>query len=283
MGTYQYVERKLSVGSTVGPEKETVADAFTAISGTFDETFEASPIIHRIRSRVYGLITESVPAGGRILDISCGTGIDAIQLARYGFIVDGIDISPGMVERARLKAHSENMTNVSFRVASFEHLTAFPDQLYECVFSNFGGLNCVEDLGNVALEASRVAKPGAWFIGVVMPNVSLWEIISGMARLKFRYAFRRLGKVTAATGFGRHSFSVYYHSPRSVASRFKAWFEVSNIIGLSIFSPPPSAQSFLRRHPKFTALLERVDSAVESLPPFRSIGDHFIIIMKRKS
>lgn len=43
-------------------------------------------------------------AGGSVLEIACGTGRVAIPIARLGFPVTGVDIVPGMLERARSKS-----------------------------------------------------------------------------------------------------------------------------------------------------------------------------------
>jgi SAM-dependent methyltransferase len=42
--------------------------------------------------------------GSPVLEIACGTGRIAIPIARLGFAVTGLDIAPGMLERARAKA-----------------------------------------------------------------------------------------------------------------------------------------------------------------------------------
>lgn len=49
-------------------------------------------------------------AAGRVLDCMCGTGRVAIALARAGREVDGIDSSPEMLRRARVKARKESPT-----------------------------------------------------------------------------------------------------------------------------------------------------------------------------
>jgi SAM-dependent methyltransferase len=42
--------------------------------------------------------------GGPVLEIACGTGRVSIPIARLGFQVTGLDIAPGMLERARSKS-----------------------------------------------------------------------------------------------------------------------------------------------------------------------------------
>jgi len=42
----------------------------------------------------------SLPSGGSILDVGCGTGRHAIELAKRGYAVTGIDLSSGMLARA---------------------------------------------------------------------------------------------------------------------------------------------------------------------------------------
>ena len=42
--------------------------------------------------------------GGPVLEIACGTGRVSVRIARLGFSVTGLDIVPGMIERARSKS-----------------------------------------------------------------------------------------------------------------------------------------------------------------------------------
>ena len=48
-------------------------------------------------------------AGGRVADVACGTGWSSISIAQHfpGVSVDGIDIDPGSIERARANAAEE--------------------------------------------------------------------------------------------------------------------------------------------------------------------------------
>ena len=45
----------------------------------------------------------------RILDVGCGTGRHAIELSRRGYSVTGIDLSESQIQKAREKAHDQNL------------------------------------------------------------------------------------------------------------------------------------------------------------------------------
>ena len=45
----------------------------------------------------------------KIIDVGCGTGRHAIELARRGYQVTGIDLSESMIQKAREKAKQENL------------------------------------------------------------------------------------------------------------------------------------------------------------------------------
>ncbi|MCZ7652481.1 MAG: methyltransferase domain-containing protein [Thermoanaerobaculia bacterium] len=60
--------------------------------------------------------------GARVLDVGCGTGRHAIELARRGFRVTGIDLSAGMLAEARRKAEAVGV-EVDFRQADATRFT----------------------------------------------------------------------------------------------------------------------------------------------------------------
>jgi SAM-dependent methyltransferase len=67
------------------------------------------------------LVSGVVPRGGRVLDVGCGAGREALGLARAGYRVVGIDLSPTMVAAARDAAHRAGLA-VEFRVGSLTDL-----------------------------------------------------------------------------------------------------------------------------------------------------------------
>jgi SAM-dependent methyltransferase len=53
---------------------------------------------------------------GRLLDLGCGTGAHAALFCAQGFDVTGVDLSPGMVARARARAEKEGLKGATFTV-----------------------------------------------------------------------------------------------------------------------------------------------------------------------
>ncbi len=58
--------------------------------------------------------------GGPVLEIACGTGRVSIPIARLGFAVTGLDIVPGMLERARSKSADLSMRWVEGDARAFD-------------------------------------------------------------------------------------------------------------------------------------------------------------------
>ena len=71
------------------------------------------------------MVKRHIRPGGRVLDIGCGAGREAIGLAREGFQVVGIDIAARMVEAAEANAQRVGLA-ITFRVQSATDLDEPP-------------------------------------------------------------------------------------------------------------------------------------------------------------
>ncbi|MGB5759395.1 MAG: class I SAM-dependent methyltransferase, partial [Acidimicrobiales bacterium] len=63
------------------------------------------------------LALSGVGERARVLDVGCGPGRHALELASRGYDVVGVDISATFVDLARSSAADRGLTNVSFLVA----------------------------------------------------------------------------------------------------------------------------------------------------------------------
>jgi SAM-dependent methyltransferase len=80
------------------------------------------------------IVERHVKPGGRILDIGCGAGREAIGFARAGFRVVGIDIAPAMITAAREAAAREALA-IDFRLESATDLEDPPGTADGAFFS----------------------------------------------------------------------------------------------------------------------------------------------------
>ncbi len=84
------------------------------------------------------LIREHAPQARSILELGCGTGKHALALARQGFSLTGVDISPGMVDRANARLSGAKLPpDVRVRFDIGDVRTVRFDQTFTAVVSLF--------------------------------------------------------------------------------------------------------------------------------------------------
>jgi SAM-dependent methyltransferase len=99
--------------------------------------------------------------GEAVLDLGSGGGFDCFLAARQvgesGRVI-GVDMTPGMVSKARASAAKVGATNVEFRLGEIEHLPV-ADETVDVILSNCV-INLSPDKAAVFQEAHRVLRPG---------------------------------------------------------------------------------------------------------------------------
>lgn len=93
-----------------------------------------------------------------IIDIACGTGSQAVEFAKLGHDVVGIDLSPEMLNQAKRKLRSD--LKLHFQQADATELP-FTDNTFDVASISFGLHDMPYDVELLTLqEAKRVVKPG---------------------------------------------------------------------------------------------------------------------------
>lgn len=102
----------------------------------------------------------SLKEGEVVLDLGSGAGFDAFLAAQRvgerGCVI-GVDMTPGMLEKARVNAQKGNYTNVEFRQGEIEKLPIENNSI-DVIISNCV-INLSPDKESVFKEAFRVLKP----------------------------------------------------------------------------------------------------------------------------
>ncbi len=259
---------------------QNVAEAFSRKALIYDEFGKDHANLTRMRQKVYRHVMDLVRPGARILELNAGTGADAVFFAEQGFCVLATDLAPGMIERISQKvAQFDLQDRLSVQQCSFTELEQIRGEPFDCVFSNFGGLNCIQDVRVVTRGLPRLLRPGAIVTWVIMPPVCLWDF-TAIFKGDVRTATRRLAHGGALANVEGVRFMTYYFTPRQIADAFSRDFELVRIQGLSVLTPPADRKTFAARFPRFYRLLAALDNRVADHRPFRAWGDFFIITMR---
>jgi len=105
--------------------------------------------------------TAHLKPGEVVVDLGSGGGLDVFLAAKkvgpQGRAI-GIDMTPAMIERAKVNAASGGYTNVEFHLAEIDQIP-LADATVDCVISNCV-LNLAPDKPAVFREIFRILKPG---------------------------------------------------------------------------------------------------------------------------
>ena len=113
-----------------------------------------------------GLPTQfaQIKKGDVVIDLGSGAGNDCFvaraETGESGKVI-GIDMTPAMIEKARINAETLNYNNVEFRLGDIEKMPVTAN-VADVVVSNCV-LNLVPDKAQAFCEINRVLKPGGHF------------------------------------------------------------------------------------------------------------------------
>lgn len=193
-------------------EKEAYVESlFSIVAPKYDIINTVLSFTRHKTWRRFAVSKSGLRPGDSALDICCGTGDFAMELARIvganGMVV-GIDFSIPMIRLAEEKANRSDYKCVSFIAANASSLP-FADDSFECVTVGFG-LRNVANISKVVSEMVRVTRPGGKVI-----SLEASRITSPFLVLPWRFYFCTLAPWLAKLFGGQ--LEAYKYLPRSVS------------------------------------------------------------------
>jgi SAM-dependent methyltransferase len=254
-----------------------------AAAETYDLDFANTLIGRAQRESIWREIEKVFTAGQRILELNCGTGIDAVFLANRGVRVLACDIAPRMIELAQRRNNSMKTGGlIDFRVLATENIEVLgKEALFDGAFSNFSGLNCVDDLSAIAPKLATLLRPGARLVLCMIGRFVPWEIAWYMAHGNPGRAFLRFSRVTIGRLAEDKVVHVRYPSVRKLARMFAPGFRLTKRQGIGITLPPSYLEYLARKFPVALDRLARLDRRIGCLPLARSMGDCVLLQFER--
>lgn len=111
----------------------------------------------------------------RILDVGCGTGSHALELARMGYDVLGVDIDPRMIALARKKQKAERDLLLDFRCAGIARVK---EKGFQLAVSLFNVVNYIQDTKRLFAFFQSIRER------LIRGGIFLFDVWNGVAALR---------------------------------------------------------------------------------------------------
>lgn len=223
----------------------------------------------QMRNVVHEALRQCFPAGGRILDAGCGTGIDAAHLLAQGYQVVAVDSAPGMVDAAQKRA-----SNADVHQLSADAVHTLPGR-FDGALLNFGVINCLPPRA-VAASLAAALRPGACAAVVTMPRIHPAWMLHRAAQGHPREALRRLRKVLDVDVEGI-PVKTWYRSAPELVQAFAPWFALEDQQALGLFLPPGTSPAAWVLNAAAAA-----ERRLRRAPLIRHLGDHVLLLLRRR-
>jgi len=266
------------------PQLLDTRDAFDSVAADYDGPRGNNDLIQDMRSEMWRWLAATFAPGERLIDLGCGTGLDAVHLAGLGYTITATDWSPLMVERTADRAAAQQLTDHVRAINLGAHELERLDEpgAHGGAYSNLGPLNCVPDLRSVSRECARLLKPGGKLVFTVIGRYCPWEIAHYLRRGRWARAKVRFARQVVPVGMNNHTIWTRYYSPREFYGAFQQDFSLEHFRGLCVFAPPPYLTWLRAKYPRLHEHLWRLDRRTAGWPLIRALGDHFLIVMKKR-
>jgi SAM-dependent methyltransferase len=146
-------------------------DYYDAFADGYDE--RRGEGYHKLIDDQAAELVRRVGTGGDLLDVGCGTGLILERVSRFARRARGVDLSPGMLDRARARGLEVEEADAA--------TLPFDDDAFDVAYS-FKVLSHVGDLGACLREMARVVKPGGHLVFDVYNRRSLRYLIKRALR-----------------------------------------------------------------------------------------------------
>lgn len=256
--------------------------AFDALAQAYDHDFSETTLGRLLRRRVWRVLRGQFPPESRVLELACGTGLDALWLAQNGVYVTATDGAKAMVQVARSRIAAggmEHQVTVSQRslqdVAGAQWPVPAP---YDGAFSNFGGLNTLPAWSPLARSLAGAIREGGRLVLVPMGPFCPWEIAWYLAHGQAALALRRFNQPAKAR-IAQATIPVWYPSLRRLKRALWPWFRHRATRSLGLLLPPSYLGHLVERRTTLFRLLDRLEALTARFTG--SWGDHYIACFER--
>ena len=258
--------------------------AFDSVAADYDGPRGNNASIQDMRAEMWRTLDVTFAPGSRLLDLGCGTGLDAVRMARAGYAVTATDWSPQMIERTRQRATAATLQERVYALACGSHELGRLEEAgeFDGAYSNLGALNCVPELSAVAEQCARLLKPAGALVFAVIGRICPWEIGHYALRGNWQRIGVRFADGMVTVGMNKRVVWTHYYTPREFYRAFAPRFALQSCRSLCLLVPPPYLGWLRERHFRWYQRLRRIERRAGGWPGLRNMGDHFLMVMRKR-
>lgn len=268
------------------------ARAFDAVASSYDAVYgpQGNAMMTWMRRESLALLKATFPPGSYLLEIGCGTGEEAVALARCGRRVLATDISPKMAALTQAKARTGGVGDqvVAISTAAADVVALQPPVPFDGAYASFGALNCEPHLGRLGLALAQLVRPGGAFVCSVMGRYCPFEIAWFLLHRRPGVAFRRLSRgwqpaPVASPENVEITVATRYLTVHDIGQAFSPAFCVEQTLSLPLLLPPPYLDAVFRKYRGLFRYLGHLERALRGRWPWRLWGDHVALVLRKPS
>lgn len=243
-------------------------------------------ISERVRRTTLHAALSRFGKGDRVLELGCGTGRDAVEMALNGIQVIATDVSSEMTAATLARARRRGVGGLVTTKTLPAAIAAREGGPYDGAYSNGAVLNLEPNLSDVAIGLRSTLRPGGHAVLTAANRLSLFELVLYPLVLRPRKAFRKLA-VTVPIPISREGIGKTYVvptrflTPGEFMNVFNGGFDLVSLRALQALTPPWNLVDAANRFNVVVTSLERIEDRFAESPLLRHLGAIYLAILRR--
>lgn len=255
---------------------------FDTVADEYDRLFTHTMLGRNQRDVVWNQLEQIIKhSSGKpnVLDLNCGTGEDAIFLRGKGCLISAIDISSKMIKIAQAKCKERGINDINLSRRDIRNLHEYnPEDKYDLILSNFGGINCLspDELKILSNDISFRLRPNGYVALVVMSDRCIVEKIYGLIKGDLNLSLRRQKSPQEVQLQSGDKITTWYYSPSQVRKHIcQSNLRFINSKPIGFF--PSYLNKVYSRQDWVGTFMRKIESTLIKFKLFSRWSDHYLI------
>lgn len=158
------------------PQDRSPSSFYDALSSGYDQMITFKESLEKAEASLKQI--QSIISFSSVLDVACGTGRFTIAASLLGYTATGIDISEGMICKARENASNMNAEDVTLYVASMQQLHTVISHQYDlglCLGNSLPHILDRDEMMQALRNCHDAISPGGLFVFQLLNYAAILE------------------------------------------------------------------------------------------------------------